>query len=124
MGKHYIRLDNENRIIKGFSDDFEQALETDICVNEGEGRHFELNGVINPPLTNLKGIYLYKYENDEIVQRTEEEIQRDIVTIPVEPSQTDLVMLAITELDAQREKDKADTQLAIAELANTLLGGN
>jgi len=33
------------------------------------------------------------------------------------------VMLAIAELDTQRETDKADIQLAIAELAEIILGG-
>ena len=32
-------------------------------------------------------------------------------------------MLAVADLDMQREQDKIETQLAIAELAETLLGG-
>lgn len=37
MYKHYIRLDSVGRVIKGFSDAFEQPEETDICINEDGG---------------------------------------------------------------------------------------
>ena len=42
---------------------------------------------------------------------------------PTEPSEADGLMLAITELDAQREIDKTETEMAIAELAEALTGG-
>ena len=96
--KHYIRLDSENRIIKGFSDAFETALSTDICINEQGGRHFELNGVINPPLTNENGVYLYKYANGAVSERTSEEIQADINALPVTVSAAEKTDMAIAEL--------------------------
>lgn len=123
MSKHYIKIDNNKRITKGFSTDFEEPQENDICINENGGRHFELLGQINPSLLNMQGVYLYKYENGEITKRTEEEIGNDINEIPKELSQTDLVMLALADLDTQRQQDKLDTQLAIAELTSTLMGG-
>ena len=46
----------------------------------------------------------------------------DVVT-PAEPSEADGLMLAIAELDAQREIDKTETEMAIAELAEALTGG-
>lgn len=42
---------------------------------------------------------------------------------PEEPTETEMLMLAIADLDLQREQDKIETQLAIAELAETILGG-
>ena len=123
MSKHYIRIDNNRIITKGFSTDFEKPQENDICINEDGGRHFELLGQINPSLLNMQGVYLYKYENGEITKRTEEEIGRDINEIPKEPSQAELVMLALADLDTQRQQDKLDTQLAIAELTSALMGG-
>lgn len=48
--KHYIRHDEQNRVIKGFSTAFEQPLETDTCTCEDGDRHFEFDGEINPPL--------------------------------------------------------------------------
>lgn len=80
--KHYIRLEG-NKIIKGFSDVFEQPQDGDICIGEG-GRHFELNGQCNPPLAD-GGVYLYKYENGEIIALTQEEIE---ASKPIQIEQT------------------------------------
>ena len=44
MAKHYIRQDDNGFVIKGFSDIFEQPLETDVCICEDGGRHFEYRG--------------------------------------------------------------------------------
>ena len=38
-------------------------------------------------------------------------------------TEMDYVMLAIVELDAQREMDKTENEMAIAELAEALIGG-
>ena len=38
-------------------------------------------------------------------------------------TEMDYVMLAIAELDAQREMDKTENEMAIAELAEVLMGG-
>lgn len=84
--KYCIRIDKQNRIIKGFSDAFEQPQEGDICINEEGQRHFELFGQINPALTNDQGIALYKWDG-EVKQRTAEEIQKDIDDLqPILPS--------------------------------------
>ena len=40
-----------------------------------------------------------------------------------EPTEMEILMLAIAELDAQREMDKTDAEMAIAELAEALMGG-
>jgi hypothetical protein len=42
---------------------------------------------------------------------------------PHQPTESETIMLAIAELDLQREADKLETQLAIAELAEAMLGG-
>lgn len=61
--KHYIRV-KDGFIVKGFSDAFESPLKTDICINEKGGRHFEMNGVINPTLYTEFGVPLYKYDSE------------------------------------------------------------
>ena len=40
-----------------------------------------------------------------------------------EPTETEYMMMAIAELDAQREMDKTENEMAIAELAEALIGG-
>lgn len=69
MHKHYIRLDNENYIIKGFSDICQETiLETDVLLRETDQRHFYIGDYIfNPSLTE-DGQPTYKYIDNEIVK--------------------------------------------------------
>lgn len=85
---HYIQLDDQNRIVKGFSNAFEQPGVTDICINEHGGRHFELNGHINPPLFNNQGITLYKWDGTQVIERTQQEIQLDIDALLTPPKRS------------------------------------
>ena len=86
--KHYIQLDDQNRIVKGFSNAFEQPEVTDICINEQGGRHFELNGHINPPLFNNQGVPLYKWDGTQVIERTQQEIQSDIDILLAPPKRS------------------------------------
>lgn len=85
--KHYIRTDDRDVIIHGFSDAFEQPQPSDICINEQGGRQFRLtpNGAENPPMRNMQGVALYKWNGEKVVERTEEERQAD--TVPPTPPQ-------------------------------------
>ena len=91
--RHYIRIDERNRIVNGFSDVPEfnnpspQEGETDILINDKGGRHFRLliDGEFteeNPiwMLRNEQNVPLLKWDakNKKIVHRTEKEIQADI----------------------------------------------
>ena len=83
--KHYITVDEQSRIVDGFSDAFRQASDTDLCINEQGGYQFRLfpNGVENPCLFDWDGmIPLYAYIDDKVVKRTEEEIEADRTAIP------------------------------------------
>ena len=40
-----------------------------------------------------------------------------------EPTEIDYMMMAIAELDAQRAFDKTESEMAIAELAEAIMGG-
>ena len=40
-----------------------------------------------------------------------------------EPTPIDMLMLAVADLDTQRANDKYEIELAIAELAEAMLGG-
>ena len=62
MSNHYIRINENNEIIKAFSDDFESSIEGDICINENGERHYNLE------LVTIYG-YKYKWENNQIVER-------------------------------------------------------
>ena len=104
MAKHYIISDESGRVLRGFSDDFEQPDANSICINEDGGRHFELNGVINPPMTDYSGVPLYKIDGDEVVDRTQEEIDVDkpvatpAITTPSIEDRTSALESALLEL--------------------------
>ena len=79
MYKHYIRLDDAGRIIKGFTTAFEQPKDGDVCINEDGGYQFRLvpGGTENPILTDRDGISLYKYDGEAVVGRSADEIESD-----------------------------------------------
>ena len=84
--RHYITVDDRNRIIGGFSDTFHKPKEGDICINEQGGYQFRLfpGGEENPVLYEWQHmIPLYKYEEGRVVKRTEEELAADIAALPV-----------------------------------------
>lgn len=82
MAKHFVVIDGSGRVLHGFSDDFEQSEAGAICICEDGGRHFELGGVVNPPLVNENGVPIYKIIDGIVVERGSEEILRD-ATIPL-----------------------------------------
>ena len=41
----------------------------------------------------------------------------------IEPTEMEYMMLAIAAIDAQREMDKTESEMAIAELAEAMMGG-
>lgn len=94
--KHYIRL-SDTMVVKGFSDAFESPLETDICINEQGGRHFEIGGVINPPLYDMSGCHLYRYDGS-LRKATDEELEAELADTYVEPqlSQLDIIEAQVT----------------------------
>ena len=104
MAKHYIITDETGRIVRGFSDDFEQPDASAICINEDGGRHFELNGVINPPMTDYNGVPLYKLDGGKVVARTQEELDADkpvatpAITTPSIEDRTSALESALLEL--------------------------
>lgn len=137
--KHYITVDEQNRIVNGFSDAFRQPTDTDICINEQGGYQFRLFGIENPALFDWNGmIPLYKYEDGEVVKRTEEEIEADRAAIPeveAEPTteervtaleeqlaESDEVAMALYEASVAQEAVNAEQDEAILGLYE-MIGG-
>ncbi|MGO4345549.1 hypothetical protein AB4Z45_08665 [Paenibacillus sp. MCAF9] len=127
--KHYIRTNEAGMIIHGFSSAFEQPLETDYLFAEEASRHFHES--FTEPLTNERGQYRFKVIDAEFVARSQEELDAEWQLRPLTPlSELDLLKLentelkiALAELAEAQEADKTDMQLALAELADLLLGG-
>ena len=74
-----IKIDEKNRIIAIDSDSFIQDKSEWIEIDSGYGDKYyhAQTQYLSTPLINLDGIYRYKFINNEILERTEEEIQQD-----------------------------------------------
>lgn len=81
--RHYITTDAQGRITAGWSDGPHPTRDTTgaICINEQGGYQFQLSpgGEENPPLYDMDGIPLYRWDGERAVPRTEEEIAADRV---------------------------------------------
>lgn len=112
--KHYITVDDQGRIVDGWSDGPHPSKDTTgaICINEQGGYQFRLfppDGEENPSLWDMEGIPLYKLTaKGKVARRTETEIAADRAAIP-------------------KPEDKPSTEARIAELEAALavlLGGD
>lgn len=87
--KHYIMADGQSRIIDGWSDGPHRGRDTDnaVCINERGGYQFRLfpDGEENPPLLDMDGIPLYKWDDAQALPRTGEEIAADRAALPAPP---------------------------------------
>ena len=90
MSKVYIQIDSDNRITRiegGYTQPSD--LTGWIFIDEGYGDKYNLaqSHYLEKGLTTFDGIYQYKYINDTVTERTEEEIEADREAIPVIPTQ-------------------------------------
>ena len=90
--KVYIKIDDRNRILRcegGYTMSNIDNIDEWIFIDEGYGDKYNLcqSHYFEGGLYTEDGIYRYKYENDIVVLRTEEEIEADRADIP-EPTPT------------------------------------
>ncbi len=77
--QHFIEVDENGNVIRGWSDAFAPAAENAICINKQGGYQFRLwpMGEENPNLFTMEGIPLYKWDGEQVVARSEDEIEAD-----------------------------------------------
>ena len=87
--KHYIKTDDRDRIVDGWSNGPrpDKDISGAICINEKGGYQFRLfpGGEENPLLFTMDRIPLYKYVGGAVQERSEEEIEADRDMIPPAP---------------------------------------
>ncbi len=87
--KHYITVDEQNRVIDGWSDGplRDKPTEGAVCINNKGRYQFQLfpGGEENPPLRTMDGIPLYKWDGETVHKRSEEDIEADRALIPPPP---------------------------------------
>lgn len=83
MANHYIRTDEAGTIVYGFTDAFEQPLETDILILEDGPRGFI--EAWPESLVNERFQYRFKWVDGERVERTQVELDAEWSARPPEP---------------------------------------
>jgi len=101
----YIKTDDQGRVIGINSDAFLSSLDGWEKIAEGHGDKFHhAQGNFFPlPLTDENGVFRYKLENGQPIERTQEEMDADY-TQPEDVPATDAGNLA-AEVEALRESN-------------------
>lgn len=104
---HYITTSADGLMVDGWSDGPHPGrnISQAICINEQDGYQFRLfpGGEENPPLHTMDDIPLYRWDGEQVVPRTEAEIEADraaISTPEPAPSLEDRVDALETETAA------------------------
>lgn len=87
--RHYITTRPDGAITDAWSDGPHPEKDTTkaVCINEQGGYQFRLyqGGEENPPIYDMDGIPLYKWDGEHVIPRTDEEIEAERAAIPVPP---------------------------------------
>ena len=87
--RHYIIMRQDGVIIDAWSDGPHPERDTTdaICINEQGGYQFRLypDDEENPPIYTMDGIPLYKWDGEQAIRRSEDEIEADRAAIPAPP---------------------------------------
>lgn len=91
FNSYYLKTREDGAIIDAFSDGPHHNRSTEGYILFGQGG-YQLRLTIggedteeNPPIFDMDGIPLYKWDGSQVVHRTEEEIEADLDAIPVPP---------------------------------------
>ena len=104
--KVYIKTDSAGNITDVNSSIFISDLTSWIEIDEGTGdKYAHAQGqYFKKPLINDYGIYIYKYSNGVILEKTEEEIEAEISSLPKPPmTETELLKAQIQALSDENE---------------------
>lgn len=98
MAKHYVIVDDDMHIIRGWSSKYDPDQSTDnaICITEDGGDNFELLGDTNPVMTSTEGAHLYKYDkkSKSVVATTTKEQSAELDSLLVSPKIEELINLS------------------------------
>lgn len=82
--KVFIRLDTENRVTAINSSEFVSGGDEWLQIDEGyaDRYHHAQNNYLGKSITDYRGVYRYKYIDDQIAERTQEEMDADYASRP------------------------------------------
>ena len=118
MLKEYMQVDTDGFIVEKFIyDDEEPESIPEDCISVWESKRRFFIPKYNKALS--------EWEEGASAEALAAEANRvnAIQNEESQPTEMEYMMLAIAEIDAQREMDKTESEMAIAELAEALMGG-
>ena len=121
----YIQIDDVSRIIAINSSAFLPATEGWIEIDSGAGdRYHHAQGNYFPkPIYEERGIPIYKYVDNEVLERTQEEIDADYHEPVPQPSETDIALVELAALESENAARLDEQDAALVELAALITGG-
>lgn len=121
----YVRVDDMNRIISINSSAFLTDTSGWIEIDRGFGDkyHHAQGNYLPMPLYEDRGIPRYKLVESKPVERTQEEIDADYVEPVPQPSETDIALVELAELEAENATRLDEQDAALVELAALITGG-
>ena len=116
--KIYARLNEDNIVVKLFSNVFETPLETDLMVEEGnEDYHAHVH--LKYQLMDMNGDYNYKFENEKMVELTDEEKAQLFPKVePVKEPTLEEKVQSLEDDNANLLFDLADKDVRLNQLEN------
>lgn len=121
--KVFRKIDQDGFFIRDELFDKQPTI-TEVQVDE-EGNDIEVE--VNDPsyiAEKPEKLHRPKWDGEEWIEGLTPEELDEIAARPTPLSESDMLMMAMADLDAQREADKLEQQLAMAELAEMLMGGS
>ena len=113
--KIYARKNDDNIVIKLFSSVFEENLDTDFLVEEGnEDYHAHVH--LKYKLTDEDGRYNYKISEDKLIKLTEEEKEKLFPPATPQITEQERLNSQLLQSNAQQQLINANLLRQIAEL--------
>lgn len=113
--KIYARKREDNIVIKFFSSVFENNLDTDFLVEEGnEDHHAHVH--LKYRLTDEEGRYNYKISEDKLIELTEEEKEKLFPPTAPQITEQERLNAQLLQSSAQQQLINANLLRQIAEL--------
>lgn len=108
----YVKIDTVNRIIEVNSSEFIRDTETWIEIDRGytQNHHHAQGNYFPKPIMDDRGIYRYKLEDGEVVERTQEEMDADYTEPEAKPTQEERI--AALEEENKHLKEALDLLLS------------
>ena len=118
----YIKIDSENRVTAVNSEIFISDILGWVEIDNGDGDKFAhaQGNYLPKPITTDEGYYRYKYENGNVVERSEEEINSDAFPKVISQKKTELSAECEKVIVAGVDVGDAHYSLTIEDQANIL----